>query len=324
MKCCLAPALAFAFASCSSPVFADQPIDGVVWLDKIVSAAQKLNYSGTFTYSAGSHMETSRITHVADASGERERLEVLDGSPREVIRVNNEVKCYLPEERTVIIDQSVLRRAFPARLSESLNSVTEFYRIRVGEMSRVAGRDSRLLILEPKDSLRYGHQFWADASSGLLLRTRMVGERGEAIEQFMFTDVTIGASVDKEKLKPKFLNRSSDWRIVNAKVTDSPSDESEWVFRSPLPGYQQSTWMRRKLQADRPDAFHVVFSDGLAAVSVFIEPLRPNHQERVGLFVSGPFSVYKRIQGDFVVTVLGEVPATALKMLGDGIEQRRK
>ena len=315
---------AIVFAGSSPLAYADQPVDAVAWIDRIVSAAQNLNYSGTFTYSSGIHMETSRITHVVDAHGERERLEVLDGSPREVIRVNNEVKCYLPQERILIVDQSVHRRAFPARLSDSPSSVTEYYRARIGELSRVAGRDSQLLTLEPKDNLRYGHQLWADAASGLLLRARMVGDRGEAIEQFAFTDVTIGSLVDKEKLKPKFLGRSADWQVVNAKATDSPGDEGDWVFRSQLPGYQQSTWMRRKLQADRPEAFHVVFSDGLAAVSVFIEPLRPNHPERVGMFASGPFNVYKRNVGDFALTLLGEVPPAALKLLGDGIEQRRK
>lgn len=316
--------LALLFAGSSPIAFADQGVDGVAWLDRIVSAAQKLNYSGTFTYSSGNHIETSRITHVVDASGEREKLEVLDGSPREVIRVNSEVKCYLPEERTVIIDQSVHRRAFPARLSDSLSSVTEHYRIRIGEISRVAGRDSRMLTLEPKDGLRYGHQLWADVASGLLLRTRMVGDRGEAIEQFVFTDVTIGTQVDKERLKPKFLSKSADWRVVNARATASPNDGGDWVFRVQLPGYQQSTWMRRRLQADRPEAFHVVFSDGLAAISVFVEPLRADHPERSGLFASGPFNLYKRNLGDFSLTLLGEVPPAALKLLGDGIEQQRK
>jgi sigma-E factor negative regulatory protein RseB len=316
--------LALAFAGSSSLAYADQPVDGVAWLDKIVSAAQKLNYSGTFTYSSGSHLEISRITHVVDASGEREKLEVLDGSPREVIRVNNEVKCYLPEERTLIIDQSVHRRAFPARLSDSRSGVTEFYRASIGDMSRVAGRDSRLLTLDPKDNLRYGHQLWADAATGLLLRARMVGDRGEAIEQFVFTDVTIGPMVDKGKLKSSFSGKSADWRIVDAKATDSSGDEVEWVFRAQLPGYRQSTWMRRKLQANRPEAFHVVFSDGLAAISVFVEPLKPNRPERVGMFASGPFNVYRRNLGDFALTLLGEVPPVALKLLGDGIEQRRK
>lgn len=316
--------LALLFASSSPPAYSDQPVDAVAWLDKIVSAAQKLNYSGTFTYSSGNHIETSRITHVVDASGEREKLEVLDGSPREVIRVNSEVKCYLPEERTVIIDQSAHRRAFPARLSDSFSSVSQHYRVRIGEMSRVAGRDSRMLTLEPKDNLRYGHHLWADVASGLLLRTRMVGDRGEAIEQFVFTDVTIGTLVDKERLKPKFSNKSADWRIVNAKASASPNDEMDWVFRAQLPGYEQSTWMRRKLQADRPEAFHVVFSDGLAAISVFIEPLRADYPERFGTFASGPFNLYKRNLGDFALTLLGEVPPAALKLLGDGIEQRRK
>jgi len=317
-------AFALVLSGVAQPVFADPQADANGWLQKIVSAARKLNYSGTFTYSSGNQTETSKITQVADAAGERERLEVLDGSPREVVRVNSEVKCYLPEERTVIIDQSAHRRTFPGRLAELPTSIGENYHVRLGEVSRVAGRDSQVISLLPKDSLRYGHQLWADSATGLLLKARTIGEKGETIEQFAFADVVIGSGVDRERLKPKFQAKSTDWRVVNAKVTDSASSSGEWVFQNALPGFQQSAAMQRQVHFDRPVAYHVVFSDGLAAISVFIEPAVEGRVERLGMFVSGPFNVYKRASSGHIVTVLGEVPVGTLKQLGDGVEARRK
>lgn len=308
----------------SLPAFAgeaDTP-NALSWLNRMVAAAQKLNYSGTFTYASGSQIETSRITHLVDVEGERERLEVLDGSPREVVRNNDEVKCFLPKERTLIIDQAADRRTFPARVTASLGAVTEHYRVRLGELGRVAGREAQLLVLDPRDDYRYGHQLWADTATGLLLRARMVNERNESIEQFAFNDIVIGGNIDRDRLRPKFSVKSGDWRVVNAKAVESKSDDGGWVFHNLLPGFRQTAVMKRQLQADRPDAYHVVFSDGLAAISVFIEPA-PLGDQKLGMFTSGPFNVYKRPHGDHVLTVLGEVPPAALKLLGDGVARRK-
>ena len=159
------------------PVHAELPSDPLSWLGRISSAGQRLNYVGTFVYQSGGHVETSRIAHRVDADGEHERLEVLDGSPREIIRRGNEVHCVLPDERTVIIDEAGGRRAFPARLPASLSGLAESYRIRKGEVSRVAGFEAQALVLEPKDDLRYGHTLWAEMQTGLLLKSRMVTRR---------------------------------------------------------------------------------------------------------------------------------------------------
>jgi len=98
------------------PTLAETAGDGAVWLSRMMNAAQRLSYSGTFVYQSGTHSETSRVVRIVDAAGERERLEVLDGSPREVVRVNDEVRCYLPDDRRVVIERRSARRAFPALL----------------------------------------------------------------------------------------------------------------------------------------------------------------------------------------------------------------
>mgnify|MGYP003411305794 FL=1 len=207
----------------AAPAYGDQHGDALAWLQKMASAAQKLNYTGTFTYQSGGNAETSRITHLVDAAGEQEKLEVLDGSPREVVRSNDEVKCFLPDDKLVIVEKRGRYKAFPALLPASVNSLGEFYLIRVGDVSRVAGFDSQLILLEPKDTLRYGRLLWAEINSGLILKARTVNERNETIEQFAFTQLQINVPINKETLKPRFGAESTAWRIHNAQASQSLS-----------------------------------------------------------------------------------------------------
>jgi len=300
---------------------ADVSADPISWLGRIATAGQRLNYSGTFIYQSGRNFETSRITHLVDASGEHERLEVLDGSPREVIRNNREVRCVLPDQKVIIIDRSGGQRAFPARFPASFSAVAESYRISMGEVSRVAGLDTQLIILEPKDDLRHGHMLWAEVSSGLLLKARMVGEAGEIIEQFTFTDVNIGGDIDAEALKPSYV-KQDDWRVIDAQGQAVSVGDSEWMLTSPLPGYTLKSIVRRPLGRDLGEILHLVYSDGLAAISVFIEPMLADHSDDVvGAQSTGAIHIYKRMVDDFLITALGEVPLRAVQRLADGVER---
>lgn len=297
---------------------AEPPSDPLSWLGRISSAGQRLNYVGTFVYQSGGHVETSRIAHRVDASGEYERLEVLDGSPREIIRRGSEVHCVLPDERTVIIDEAGGRRAFPARLPASLSGLAESYRIRKGEVSRVAGFETQALVLEPKDDLRYGHTLWAEMQSGLLLKWRMVDEKGGLVEQFSFSDVKIGGDVGEELLESRF-EPGEGWRVVNARGSSMPMEEAGWVLAEPLPGYTLSSVMRRPLGRDRGPAVHMVFSDGLAAISVFIEPVGDGSAVGLGPVANGAIKIYKRAVNGHLVTTLGEAPEAAVRRIGDNI-----
>ncbi len=316
LACCILGAPAQAVAE-------ERPSDPVLWLGKIASAAQRLNYTGTFIYQSGKHFETSRITHLVDAGGEQERLEVLDGSPREVIRSNNEVRCVLPDQKTIIIDRAGGQRGFPARLPASYVALAESYRISLGEVSRVAGLDTQLIVLEPRDDLRYGHMLWADVASGLLLKARTIDEDGGIIEQFAFSDVKIGGAIDTDLLKPTY-RKDAEWRVINAHGDELGLRDSGWELTAPLPGYALKSVVRRPLGRDRGSILHLVFSDGLAAISVFIEPVDPDGMpEEMGALANGAINIYRRAVDGHLVTALGEVPLRALERLGDGIEPGR-
>lgn len=307
------------------PAQADMQGEAAAWLQKMAAAAQKLNYTGTFIYQSGGNSETSRITHVVDASGEQEKLEVLDGSPREVVRTNDEVKCFLPDDKVVIVEKRSQYKAFPALLPSSLGSLGEHYLIRKGKTARIAGFDSQIIVLEPRDNLRYGHALWAEAGSGLLLKARIMNEKGEPIEQFAFTQLQIGGVIDRAALKPKYDTADAAWRVQNALAAEAAPDAGEWVFKAQLPGFRKSAGMKRRTASSGTETTHYVFSDGLASISVFIEQLGARRENaEPATYSAGVINVYERVAAGYLLTVLGEVPPASLKRLGDGIEPKRK
>lgn len=307
-----------------APAHGDQHGDALAWLQKMATAAQKLNYTGTFTYQSGGSSETSRITHFVDVGGEHEKLEVLDGSPREVVRNNDEVRCFLPEDKLVIVEKRGQNKAFPALLPASVSSLNDHYLIRKGDVARVAGLDSQLIVLEPKDALRYGHHLWAEVNSGLILKARIVDERSETIEQFAFNQLQISGPIDREMLKPRFGKEGKAWRIHNARASQSLSAGNDWMFKTQLPGFRKSAGMKRQaIRANGPETTHFIFTDGLASISVFIEPLGDRTAEKT-TYTVGSINIYKRVVGKHLLTVLGEVPATTLMLLGDGMELKKK
>jgi sigma-E factor negative regulatory protein RseB len=293
------------------------------WLQKISSAAQRLTYSGVFVYQNGNRGETSRIAHLVDNNNESERLEVLDGSPREIVRQNDEIRCFLPESKLLIIAHRNNRRSFPALLPKSMAGLTEFYQVRKGPPGRVAGIDCQSIVIEPKDDNRYGHTLWFDPQSGLLLKEGLLNDRGETLEMVAFTEVRIGGPIEQDALRSHLESKTSGWQVFNVQSSDSRGDDGQWQFHV-LPGFRRLSWLKQQMRPDAPEVTQVVFSDGLAAVSVFIEPASGQEKVADNAFSMGAIGVYKRRIGDYQLVVMGDVPPPALKRFAEGIELRKK
>ena len=304
-------------------VMARSDDEALAWLERIAKATQELDYSGVFTYQSGSSIETSRITRMVSDGGAHERLEVLDGSPREVIRRDGEVWCVFPEQKMVIRDRSLSlqQRAFPARLpAVSYGGLAAYYDIQKGGTGRVAGHNAQMIQLDPRDELRYSHLLWAEEDSGLLLKARTVDDEGRLIEQFSFSDVQIGGDIDAGGLEPRY-RKDDDWHVVSAYGNEVDADESGWIVSEPLPGYELKSVLLRPLGRNQRDVLHMVFSDGLASISVFIEPVSDEvADEGLGPVASGAINVYRRNANGHLLTALGEVPLEALRRLGEAME----
>jgi len=298
------------------------PQDGLTWLKKMAGASRQLNYTGTFVYRHDNQTETSRIVHYVNAAGgEFEKLETLDGPPREVIRTNDQVTCYLPNTKTVIIERRSSRR-FPALLPEQLNDVSDNYTVRKGGMDRVAGYDCHVVVLEPKDKLRYGHQFCAEARSGLPLRARTFNDKNEPLESFAFTELKIGGGFNRDKVKSRYAAKSQDWKVDrSALVIAEIQAETGWVLTQQPNGFRKLTELKRSIAGRTATVSHIVFSDGLAAVSVFIEPM-PKAMPAQSLSHQGAVNIYTRLIADHMVTVLGEAPAATVMQIANSLEFR--
>jgi sigma-E factor negative regulatory protein RseB len=306
-----------------SAAIAQTDASAMQWLQRIYSASEKLSYSGTFVYQQGERVETSRIVHVAEASGPRERLETLDGSPREIVRTGDEVVCYLPGSMTVKIDKQPGRRPFPAILSEQLKDVSDNYTVKKGNVERVAGYSCQILMLEPKDRMRYGHRLWADLGTGMLLRARTVNDKDEMLEQFRFTQIQIGGTIGREQLKPRYSRQSKDWHVENSGATRANLAESGWTIRSRPPGFRTVAELIRTV-GGTVGVGHIVLSDGLAAISVFIEPATSKRPApHAGLAHQGAINVYIRPVGNYWVTAVGEAPAESVKYVADAVEYHK-
>jgi len=297
--------------------------DGVGWLGKMAEASNQLNYSGTFVYQHQGQSETSRIAHfVNPAGGVFERLEALDGPVREVIRSNDQVTCYLPGTKTVLIEQRNAR-LLPAVLPENLTGITESYTVKLGGRDRIAGHECQVISLEPRDKLRYGRQFCLESRSGLPLRVRTMNEKSEAVESFAFTQLTIGGRFDREQVKSKYASRSRNWRIDRSalNVAERPM-ETGWVVHNQPPGFKKLMEIRRSIAGRTSPVAQIVFSDGLAAISVFIEPLPKERPPEATLTHQGAVNIYTRAYADRMVTVLGEAPAATVMQIANSLELR--
>jgi len=292
--------------------------DAMVWLAKLAAASRQHNYAGTFVYQHGGKVETSRIAHWVDAGGESERLETLDGPAREIMRNNDNVICYLPDLKTVVIEKRATRQ-FPAALPGQLSVIPDNYVVKKGERDRVAGIECQVISLESKDNLRYGREFCAEIASGLPLRVRTINESNELVDSFAFTQVTIGSGVSKGLLKSRYAGKSQAWRIDKSALDqiDTKADTG-WVVKNQPAGFRKLTEMRRSIAGRPVSVSHIVYSDGLAAVSVFIEPM-PKSPPPVGPTYQGAVNIYVRPQADQMVTVVGETPARTVKQIAESL-----
>jgi sigma-E factor negative regulatory protein RseB len=294
------------------------------WLQRIYAATQTLSYAGTFVYQHGQQVETSRIVHVVEPSGPRERLEALDGIPREIIRTRDEVVCYLPASMTVKIDRQPGQQVFPSILSAQIRDLGDNYSITRGEIERVGGYSCQIIALEPKDRMRYGHRLWADVNTGMLLKAKTFNEKNEMVEQFAFTELRIGGNISRDLLKSRFSRKIRGWRVEDSAATNANLAEAGWSIRTMPPGFRTVTELTRTL-GGTSGVGHIVLSDGLAAVSVFIEPAASKQAvQHAGLVRQGAVNVYMRQVENHWITVVGEAPPESVKYIANAVEYRKQ
>ena len=303
----------------TSPLRSDLALD---WLMRISRSARELPYSGVFVHQTAEGASTSRITHLVDKQGvEHEKLELMDGPLTEIIRRNDEMTCYKPDSRTVSVDRRATGRFFPSLISGNPKSIADYYHVKLGSVERIAGFDCQWVILEPKDAMRYMQKLCAELGTGLLLRAKLFNNRNQMVEQFMFTQLDVNRSVGRQSLKSKY-EQSQGWQRQIA-VKSAKDTETGWYVGNLPAGFKKVMEMTRNLVGRAEPVSHLVYSDGVLSVSVFVESVQtaPNSITSV-MAEDGPTSFAMRAVGDHQVTVMGEVPLAAVQTIADGVVRR--
>lgn len=285
------------------------------WLDRAAAAAKQLNYSGVYVYHHGEHVEVLRVLHRTDPRGELEKIEVLDDLPRQFLRINKDVYCHLSDGRNVRLERNAPRRFFPAMLPDRPQALLDYYEAALAGSDRVAGRPCQVLVLKPRDAYRHTFTLWLDRQSGLPLKSRIDNANGGLVSMFVFSEVQVGKAPDPGE----FRNSLSGKRILRASL-DEPADPG-WNVKPP-PGFERMQVAVRPMPGKKAPVTHMMFSDGLSVLSMFIEPADPQGGNLRGLSAEGAIGIYARSVDGYSVMTLGEVPSAALIETGNSVSKK--
>lgn len=282
------------------PAHADDAQDQ---LKRLTQAEQQQSYTGTFVYERNGSFSTHRIWQRVGDGKVREHLLQLDGTPQEVLRVNGVTQCAsgtLEEGASSVPDSAA--RAFDAvRLSS-------WYDIKSAGTSRVAGRLANVVTLTPRDQHRYGIELHLDSETGLPLKSLLLSDKGQLLERFQFTDLNTSQSLTDQMLSPGADCKPLE--VVKSKP-DAPKQKVEWRSNWLPPGFDLSSAAARKDPDSKDLVTSLMYDDGLARFSVFVEPVSGAAVTDIRTQLGPTVAVSRRVstaRGDAMVTVVGEIP----------------
>ncbi len=312
--------LAFSLAVVANAAIAEQPKTASEWIEWASVAREAHSFVGEFVYQHGDDIETMRIWRSVDeTNGVRERLHSLSGEPREVLRGDDSVTCILPNSDSMLIDERQFRRSISERIPADVSALQPHYGLRLVGEDRVAGRATTRIALEPQDHLRYGYAIWIDQRTGLLLRAEVMTPDGEMIERLMMLSMELRDHIDERDLEPML----PDDGFVRVTAAAADTDEQRqslpvWRVTDPPSGYQLEVDKIQQLPG-RPHAVrHMVYSDGLATVSVYVEPAAQADAMH-GPLRMGAMNAYAKALENHQAIVVGEVPAATVEQIAQSL-----
>ncbi len=308
--------------------------DSREWLEKMNQALASRNYDGTFFHLSGGRVETMRIVHRVRAGKVIERLQSLDGARREFVRNNDELTCYLPDQHTILVEPHQDRGPFLGSLPKFDDNVTEFYDIEALPQTHVLGRAARVIAVNPKDQYRFGYKLWLDEKTAMPLKTQLCDSHGQVLEQILFARLDMPDSIPDSDLAPAVRTEGMRW--VRQGPTRDPGVGELAAYRASElpPGFRLTVQGAQILGGATSPASHLVYSDGLATVSVFVEAESAGAGDEAGATANAappqtPMQGLARVGSGFAfstvvqghqVTAVGEVPAKTVEVIAHSVK----
>lgn len=316
LVCLLANPFPFAFADENS---VDDP-----WLilQKAADAARELSYKGIFTYQTEGSAKSVEITHMNSRQGEFARILVLDGLPREVLSQGTNAVIFNTKDGKVVIEKHRGKNMFPALLPANMDAIKLSYQARLGGQERVGGRDGQIVFLDPRDHFRYGYKLWADREYGLLLKSLASNERNEVVEQIAFNQLQLLDTQNMDWFQPNVGNKKPYVMEEPAPVASSV-EANNWTLAELPAGYRKIDQAQCMVPGKKTPVTHIIFSDGLASVSLFIEPLTKGVRPKTGHTAKGATNFYANVTDGYQIMVVGEVPEGTVARIANAVSFKK-
>ena len=289
------------------------------WLERMNRALTTRNYVGVFTHVHDGRVETLRIIHRVRGRDVSERLLSLDGSGREFIREGNELTCYFPDKRTVLVERRAPDGPLLGALPDIDNGDSMVYEIRGGERERLLGRNTRVVALHPRDEYRYGYRLWIDEETSMPLKTQLCDQSGEVIEQIVFSNIDLPERIPDTMFKPQMDASNYRWFRADRQVASTAAPALWEAMRLP-PGFRMATRSAQAMPGSSEPVAHLVYTDGVASVSVFVEPRKPDIKPSEGPSRVGSSSAFSTVVDGHQVTAVGEVPPNTVELIAKQVK----
>jgi sigma-E factor negative regulatory protein RseB len=287
------------------------------WLERMSRAVEELNYRGTFVHVLDGTPETLHIVHRHADGQSGERILSLDGPGGEFVREGATVQGIFPDRRIVVLearsDVSPLVAALPSNTAE----LTPHYEIKLGDSARVADRPVQILEIKPRDEFRYGYTLWLDQETAMPLKSTLIDEQGNVVEQILFTDIEILADIPASELEPTI--DTTGFTTLRAPDSAPLAEEIPWRAVRVPSGFKLSVATQSPMAGSDTPVEHLVYSDGLATVSVFIEAPTTNAEMRDGYSTAGSTNAYSLTLDGRTRTAIGEVPRQTVRMIASSL-----
>ncbi len=315
----------FTLASFSLNSFAADD-DAWLVLQKAALAARELNYQGVFIYQNGNQARSVQITHMNDGGRELTRNMVLDnklqaGQAREVFSQGSDIVIFHPKNDKVIIEKRRGQNLFPAMLPVNLQSLKLSYIARVGMLDYVAGRQAQIIELIPKDVYRYSYKIWTDTEYGLLVKMTLLNDKTETLEQIAFQELSMLNSYDLNWFQPK-IDTSKNY--VMEDTTSLNRVHTNWIVAELPPGYIKVDHIELMVNGKTSPINQMIFSDGLASVSLFIEPIIKGMRTKTGHKLVGSTNICANVIDGYQVVVVGEVPLATVQLISKAVSFKKQ
>jgi sigma-E factor negative regulatory protein RseB len=290
---------------------------GQEWLARMGAALNNASYVGEFVSESAGRTERLSITHRVRDGVVSERLVSLTGHGRELVRENDEVVVYLPDQKLAIIERRPGRSDLMGSLPQFEGRMASWYKVDwVGRETLDDFGPTAVVAVRPLDGYRFGYRLWIDVDSHMPVRSDLSDGSGRVIERLRFTKLRFDDDIPDSAFEPALDRRKLRW------VRQSPQTDDEapaWKAAQVPPGFRLSVSGMQALAGNGAPANHLVYSDGLATVSVFIQATVAGKPPAQGTSRSGVASAYTTVIAGHQVTAVGEVPPRTLKYIATGL-----